>query len=102
MTENRNRYPGINPHLNSALQQKSWKTFHIAHITHLSEDIAVHLPKGYFIKLVEINYFHEKRTVVDRVPSYSDHDACATRYAIINDPCQPVDGMARYGFGKLQ
>lgn len=46
-----NRYPGINPHLNSALQQKDWKGFHNLHLAHLLESIIPLLPKGYYARL---------------------------------------------------
>ncbi|MBC7872315.1 MAG: DUF4058 family protein [Chitinophagaceae bacterium] len=43
-------YPGINPHLNSALQQTNggWPTFHKDHITHLREILDLLLPENYF------------------------------------------------------
>ncbi len=43
-----NRYPGINPHLNSALQQNHWKSFHTAHLAHLAESIEILLPPNYY------------------------------------------------------
>lgn len=45
-----NLYPGINPHLNSALQQRGggWRGFHSRHITHISEALDRILPFGYF------------------------------------------------------
>ncbi len=38
MHARQNQYPGVNPHLNSALQQPGggWKGFHSKHITHLA------------------------------------------------------------------
>ncbi len=45
-----NPYPGINAHLNSALQQRGggWRSFHSKHITHLADMIEPLLPDGYF------------------------------------------------------
>lgn len=45
----KNPYPGINPHLNSYLQNEGgWKSFHFKHINHLTEYIEVKLPSGYY------------------------------------------------------
>jgi len=46
----KNMYPGINPHLNSALQQTNggWPTFHKDHITHIRETLDLLLPENYF------------------------------------------------------
>jgi hypothetical protein len=48
----KNLYPGINPHLNSALQQRGgdWKSFHAYHIIHLAEHLNDTLPPGYLAK----------------------------------------------------
>jgi hypothetical protein len=45
-----NRYPGINPHLNSALLLPGggWQTFHTDQITHLREIIDTLLPGNYY------------------------------------------------------
>lgn len=50
--EGENKYPGINPHLNSALQQKGgdWKSFHAAHIIHIFEALDASLPDSYYAK----------------------------------------------------
>ncbi len=49
---NENKYPGINAHLNSFLQNESggWANFHAEHITHLREAIDRNLPEGYFAR----------------------------------------------------
>jgi hypothetical protein len=43
----KNLYPGINPHLNSFLQQKGggWQSFHKDYITYLREALDVLLPE---------------------------------------------------------
>jgi hypothetical protein len=48
----KNLYPGINPHLNSALQRRGgdWKSFHAYHIIHLAEYLNDVLPPGYLAK----------------------------------------------------
>ncbi len=56
----RNLYPGINPHLNSSLQNepRGWQSFHSIHVTHLFEAIDAALPAGYFArseKTMQIN-----------------------------------------------
>ena len=45
-----NPYPGVNAHLNSALQQRGggWRSFHSKHITHIADMIEPLLPDGYF------------------------------------------------------
>jgi hypothetical protein len=45
----RNLYAGVNPHLNSFLQNppSRWEMFHSAHIIHLSEYLDRELPEGY-------------------------------------------------------
>lgn len=47
-----NLYAGINPHLNSALQQKGgdWRSFHSYHIIHIAEYLNRHLPDAYVAK----------------------------------------------------
>lgn len=45
---NRNRYPGINPHLNSALQQEGWKGFHTLHLSDIGDVVEAALPPGYY------------------------------------------------------
>ena len=47
-----NLYAGINPHLNSALQQKGgdWRSFHSYHIIHIAEYLNQHLPDAYVAK----------------------------------------------------
>src|SRR5687768_7627724 len=65
-----NRYPGINPHLNSYLQHvKGWKGFHSAHLVHLSEAIEVALPPGYSTKIDESLQFTARN---DRVRADPD------------------------------
>ena len=46
-----NQYPGINAHLQSALQSPGggWESFHAAHITHLTEAVDALLPDGYYV-----------------------------------------------------
>jgi hypothetical protein len=48
-----NLYPGINPHLNSALQQPGgdWTSFHADYIIRLSDMIDAVLPEAYSIKV---------------------------------------------------
>lgn len=44
-----NLYPGVNPHLNSYLQnQTGWKNFHNAYVNALLRYATAHLPDGYF------------------------------------------------------
>ena len=47
-----NLYPGINPHLNSTLQQKGgdWRSFHTYHIIHIAGYLNQHLPDAYVAK----------------------------------------------------
>lgn len=47
---NHNLYPGINPHLNSALQQPGggWQSFHADFITYLREYLDTVLPENYY------------------------------------------------------
>lgn len=47
-----NRYPGVNPHLNSALQQPGggWKSFHAYHIIYLAETLNSVLPPSYYAR----------------------------------------------------
>lgn len=56
----RNLYQGVNPHLNSSLQNEAggWQSFHSIHVTHLFEAIDATLPSGYFArseKTMQIN-----------------------------------------------
>jgi len=46
-----NLYPGINPHLNSALQRHNagWQSFHADHITHIREAVDGLLPEAYYV-----------------------------------------------------
>ena len=46
----RNMYPGINPHLNSALQQSGggWKSFHTYHLIMLAQHLNSALPGAYY------------------------------------------------------
>jgi hypothetical protein len=58
----KNLYAGINPHLNSYLQNEEgeWESFHSSHITHLLEWIDKQLPEGYRCgseKSLQISYF---------------------------------------------
>lgn len=48
MDEKRNPYPGINAHLNSALQQEGWEGFHTKHLTHLADYLDSVLPPEYY------------------------------------------------------
>jgi hypothetical protein len=47
-----NLYPGINPHLNSALQQPGggWRSFHAHHLIHIADLLDATLPPGYTAK----------------------------------------------------
>jgi hypothetical protein len=47
----KNLYPGINPHLNSALQRNNagWQSFHADHITHIRESVDNLLPDSYYV-----------------------------------------------------
>ncbi len=46
-----NRYPGVNPHLNSRLQQPGgyWRSFHTVHIGHIFEELDRILPDAYYV-----------------------------------------------------
>ena len=46
----RNLYPGVNPHLNSALQQPrgAWRSFHTYFLTYTAQWLNRNLPQGYF------------------------------------------------------
>lgn len=48
----KNLYPGINPHLNSLLQNEpgAWESFHADHVTDLARGIDRVLPPGYFAR----------------------------------------------------
>lgn len=48
----KNLYPGINPHLNSALQTVGgdWEIFHALCIGYLGHEIEAHLPEHYYVK----------------------------------------------------
>lgn len=48
----KNLYPGINAHLNSALQNApdGWISFHHKHVTHLDDALSRVLPPGYFTR----------------------------------------------------
>jgi hypothetical protein len=47
-----NLYPGINPHLNSRLQQTGggWQSFHHYHLTHLADELNRTMPEAYYAK----------------------------------------------------
>jgi len=47
-----NLYPGINPHLNSALQQRGggWKSFHTASLLYLFDVLDLTLPVAYSVR----------------------------------------------------
>jgi hypothetical protein len=47
-----NLYPGINPHLNSALQQVEgdWQSFHAYHIIKIADTLNEILPEAYYAK----------------------------------------------------
>jgi hypothetical protein len=47
----KNLYPGINPHLNSALQKRNagWQSFHADHISHIRETLDTLLPDAYYV-----------------------------------------------------
>jgi hypothetical protein len=57
-----NQYKGVNPHLNSHLQEAdNWIMFHTAHITYISELLDARLPSGYEIgleKSLQIMEYH--------------------------------------------
>ncbi len=46
----KNLYPGINPHLNSALQQRGnrWRSFHTYHLVHIAQVLNQILPENYY------------------------------------------------------
>lgn len=44
----RNLYPGINPHLNSALQLSGWRGFHALHLADLARTLDATLPDHYY------------------------------------------------------
>lgn len=48
----KNLYPGINPHLNSALQQSGgdWESFHAYHLIVMAQTLNKILPEGYIAK----------------------------------------------------
>jgi len=48
ITSRKNQYPGINPHLNSALQARSWRGFHTLHLADLVRLLDDVLPPNYF------------------------------------------------------
>ncbi len=62
----KNLYPGVNPHLNSALQLKGggWEMFHTEFITAIRRALDVHLPPNYYatseksLQLSEIGLDH--------------------------------------------
>lgn len=47
-----NRYPGVNPHLNSWLQRSGdrWRSFHGKHITYMAEILDTALHEGYYTR----------------------------------------------------
>ena len=47
-----NLYPGINPHLNNALQKKGgdWRSFHSYHIIYIAQYLNHYLPDAYYAK----------------------------------------------------
>jgi hypothetical protein len=61
----KNPYPGVNAHLNSALQPSGWHGFHNKYLTHLSDAIDNSLPNGYYtaneesLQLAHINLLDE-------------------------------------------
>lgn len=61
----KNPYPGINAHLNSALQPQGWQGFHNKYLTYLSTAIDNILPEGYYtsneesLQLAHINLANE-------------------------------------------
>lgn len=167
-----NLYAGINPHLNSALQQRGggWKSFHTAHLMHIFEVLDSNLPDHYYavpesslqeslleedelnglviyrveqdgstgkpvtriellspankpagshygtymfkrnqtlnigLRLVEVDYLHERRPLVDSIPSYAENAENAYPYHIIVSDPRPtiIEGtMDVYGIGML-
>jgi hypothetical protein len=96
-----NRYPGINPHLNSALQQQDWKGFHTAHLAHLAEAIDAQLPANYYAVLedsIQMNVWHDagKYTVADilvrqRDPNKLPESGTAVAVAEIAEPTLVFD-----------
>src|SRR5215207_7936794 len=48
---NRNLYPGVNPHLNSALQRPGggWKGFHTRSLSRLGDELEPLLPSAYYV-----------------------------------------------------
>lgn len=62
-----NLYPGINPHLNSALQGEGggWESFHAKHVADLAEHLDAILPVGYYAileKSMQIGTFDRDTT----------------------------------------
>jgi hypothetical protein len=56
----RNLYPGVNPHLNSSLQNEpgGWQSFHSEHVVDILRGVNERLPSGYFArseKTMQIN-----------------------------------------------
>lgn len=70
----KNPYPGVNSHLNSALQPRGWQGFHNKYLAHLSDVIDDNLPEGYYtsneesLQLAHINLLDEfAPPTIDRI-----------------------------------
>lgn len=72
-----NRYPGINAHLNNALQQPhgDWMSFHNRHIIYLTDALTTLLPSNYFArneKSLQIVSIEEMQAGLSPVTQYPD------------------------------
>jgi hypothetical protein len=90
----KNLYPGINPHLNSALQQKGggWKSFHAYHLIHIAETLNEILPSHYVAKpeeSLQINIYDGDLTPPIPRPSSSVADVLIRRSVITGQPSTP-------------
>lgn len=101
---NKNPYPGVNAHLNSALQSQGWQGFHNKYLSHLSDVIDACLPDGYYtsneesLQLAHIHVFDEfNPSAIGRIKpdiliwGATDRDQAPISDATVTIPSMTID-----------
>lgn len=92
-----NRYPGINPHLNSFLQQQTgWKGFHARHRADLGAAIDPLLPDAYYIadeESLQIGIY-DRTTQASIAASRTVPDITVYRHRNTGQPQPPTAGVS--------
>ena len=81
ISSNKNLYPGINPHLNSALiENLSWRGFHNTYLVKLCEALDQVMPPQYYAIPEASLQSHTYDFAVESLPDYEDNVVSAVIY----------------------